>query len=477
MSITAKKPGKSLISAGALARIHTCAHFWHLQCFGDATLVTEPDAGARLRMDAGIAHEAEVIAKLKVVQPEYLEDKPWEGVDPTLELMREGAPLIYQGVLKNGRALGLPDLLEKTKGKSKLGSFSYRPVDIKSHARVTSNDKLQLAAYSFMLQEALGFMPLDGAIILRDQSRADVALDSEISKIKSALARALSVERKEVPTLPLRCSECGNCAWSDYCDSDRKDQKLVTVLSGMDSRLVRKLIDGGVATYDRLAELTPNQVARQFDLTQDRANEIHLNARAWHANKPLLRAKVNLPTVRQTIIYYDIETYGDTLYLHGLFIDNGKETEVRQFAAQAIEDEEKILIELLSFLSNHPDAVIYTWTTFEKGWIRSMTERYPKHEKVIDRMLKQFVDLKEVVKEAIALPVTTFSIKEVAPVFGFKWRAEDAGGSNSEAWYDGWLKTKDKDLFTKILHYNEDDVMAMHVILTELKKILRKKST
>ena len=71
MSVTVKKPDKSLISAGALARIHTCAHFWHLQCFGDATLVTEPDAGAQLRIDAGISHEAEVIAKLKFVQPEY----------------------------------------------------------------------------------------------------------------------------------------------------------------------------------------------------------------------------------------------------------------------------------------------------------------------------------------------------------------------------------------------------------------------
>ena len=175
--------------------------------------------------------------------------------------------------------------------------------------------------------------------------------------------------------------------------------------------------------------------------------------------------------MRQTIIYYDIETYGETLYLHGLFIDNGKKTEVRQFAAQAIEDEEKILIELLSFLSHHSDAVIYTWTTFEDGWMSSMAERYPKHEKVISRMLKQFVDLKEVVKEALVLPVTTFSIKEVAPVFGFKWRAEDAGGSNSEAWYDEWLNTKDKDLFTKILHYNEDDVIAMHVIMTELRNL------
>ena len=474
MSITVKKPGESLISASALARIHTCAHFWHLQCFGDATLVTEPDAGTKLRMDAGIAYEDEVIAKLKVVRPEYPENKPWEGVRPTLELMRKGVDLIYQGVLKNGRVFGLPDLLEKAKGKSKLGSFSYTPADIKLHAKVTLKDKLQLAAYSFTLQEALGFMPLGGAIILKDQSRADVDLDSEISRIKSALVQALSVESKKVSTLPLRCSECGVCPWSNHCDSDRKNQKLVTVLSGMNSRLVRKLIDGGVATYDRLVKLTPNQVAKKFDLEQDRANEIHLSARAWHTNKPLLKAKVKLPPLGQTVIYYDIETYGETLYLHGLFIDNGKNTEVRQFAAQAIEDEEKILTELLSFLSDHPDAVIYTWTTFEESWMSSMAERYPKHTKAISRVLKQFVDLKEVVKEALALPVTTFSIKEVAPVFGFKWRAEDASGSNSEAWYDEWLKTKDKTLFTKILQYNEDDVIAMHVIMTELKEILRR---
>ncbi len=470
---TLKKPGKSTISATALARINTCSHFWYLQCYGDATQVAEPNAGAKLRIEAGISHEEEIVSQLQVVMPNYPEDNPWKGIEPTLKLMKEGVPLIYQGVLLNSRVFGLPDLLEKTKGKSKLGSYSYIPVDIKSHAKVTPKDKLQLAAYAYMLKGALGFVPGEGAIILKDKSRVDVKLDVESGRIENALARALAVEKKKIPTLPLRCSECGMCPWSDFCDSDRRDRKLVTVIAGIDNALTRKLVAGGVETIDQLIQLGSKELASKYEVKQARVDNILINAKAWQANKPILKSKIILPPTKQTVIHYDIETFGESVYLHGLSIGAGKKSEIKQFAAQTPAEEEKILGELLDFLNDY-NGVIYSWTQFENGWMKTLAERYPKHAKAISRVLKQFVDLKEVVKGALALPVTTFSIKEVAPVFGFSWRADDAGGSNSEAWYDEWLKTGDKKLFTKILNYNADDVIAMDVIMTALSDIVRK---
>jgi uncharacterized protein len=476
MSSTVKTPGKSFISASALARIYSCAHFWHLQCFGDVDEVVEPDAGAKLRIDAGVDFEKEVVSELKVVQPKYPEDKPWEGVEPTIELMRKGTPLIYQAVLKRGRVFGVADLLEKVKGKSKLGNFTYRPVDVKSHAKVTKKDKLQLAAYSYMLKEALGESPAEGVIVLKDKAWEEVTIDGEIEDIEEAITQALAVESKKLKTLPLRCGECGICPWSDFCDEDRKDKRLVTLLSGVGSELTQKLVDGGVGTYDKLAKVKPEQLVKKFSLKKDRAKDIHLNAKAWTTGKPILRSEVDLPTAKETIVHYDIETYGETLYLHGLVVDKNGTQELKQFVAKDVDGEEKALSDFLEYVGKLRNPIIYTWTTFENGWMRDMAEKYPKHKKGINRALTQFVDLKELVKDALILPVTTFSIKEVAPVFKFKWRADDAGGSNSEAWYDEWLKTGDKGLFQKILHYNEDDVWAMHVIMNELRRIIKKKS-
>ena len=72
------------------------------------------------------------------------------------------------------------------------------------------------------------------------------------------------------------------------------------------------------------------------------------------------------------------------------------------------------------------------------------------------------------VQDHFALPVMTYSIKEVAPVFGFRWQAEDAGGLNSEAWYGEWLEEGDEVMLQKIVDYNLDDVLAMEVVYQRL---------
>jgi predicted RecB family nuclease len=64
--------------------------------------------------------------------------------------------------------------------------------------------------------------------------------------------------------------------------------------------------------------------------------------------------------------------------------------------------------------------------------------------------------------------VATYSIKEVAPVFGFEWQAEDAGGLNSEAWYGEWFDTGYKKVLDKIVEYNLDDVRAMDMVITSI---------
>src|SRR6187399_287503 len=142
---TSKKPGTSLIGSSALARISICEHYWHLQCFADETETVAPSAGAVRQRQAGLDFETRIVSALETVQPEYPKDRPWDGIQPTVQLMQKGTPLIYQGVLRNDRLFGIPDLLERIAKNSKLGNHSYRPIDVKSHAEVSSQDKRQLA--------------------------------------------------------------------------------------------------------------------------------------------------------------------------------------------------------------------------------------------------------------------------------------------------------------------------------------------
>ena len=57
----------------------------------------------------------------------------------------------------------------------------------------------------------------------------------------------------------------------------------------------------------------------------------------------------------------------------------------------------------------------------------------------------------------------------MAPLFGFTWQAEDAGGLNSELWYEEWLKSGAPALRDKLREYNLDDVRAMERIHERLR--------
>lgn len=467
---TLKKPGSSFVSASELARIHVCPHFWYNQCFADSSKVVPPDEGSKRRIQRGIEFEKEVVSTLKVVTPNYDPNAPWSGTEPTIALMRIESPLIYHGVLKNDRLFGIPDLLELVPTKSELGGFSYQPIDIKSHIEVTKKDKLQLAAYSIMLEKSQGTIPSRGGIILGDKTRVDVSLETEIKEIQNVKKTATLVERQKLKTDPLRCLECETCHWSEYCDSERRVSHSVTLLHGIKSKETKSLISNGFATFDVLADAKETSVAKLTGIKLDRCKELKIIARAWAQRKPIQIQPIDLPSSDTVVIHYDIETYGDKLYLHGLIVlENGKR-HLRQFMADSPEHELELLTSFLEYLAQWEKPIIYTWTKFENGWMEKMQKRYSHLTQQLSLVLKSFKDLKEVVKLSMALPVTTFSIKEVAPVFGFNWRAEDAGGGNSEVWYADWLKTGNRDLRRKLLDYNEDDIKAMEIIYEALRK-------
>jgi predicted RecB family nuclease len=90
----------------------------------------------------------------------------------TLELMRAGVERIYQGVFLQAGESGIPDLLERVDGHSKLGKYFYRPVDIKAGSGYENADKgtlrddygMQLYHYALLLESVQGTFPPDGDI-------------------------------------------------------------------------------------------------------------------------------------------------------------------------------------------------------------------------------------------------------------------------------------------------------------------------
>jgi hypothetical protein len=95
---------------------------------------SSPDTFTKYIMDAGIEFEEELFKIIKkehqiVKVAEYFQAKTKEKFDETIRLMKEGVPLIYQGVLHNfeNKTFGLPDLMVRSDYLNKL--MGYQVID------------------------------------------------------------------------------------------------------------------------------------------------------------------------------------------------------------------------------------------------------------------------------------------------------------------------------------------------------------
>ena len=77
----------------------------------------------------------------------------------------------------------------------------------------------------------------------------------------------------------------------------------------------------------------------------------------------------------------------------------------------------------------------------------------------------------DVVKRCTEWPCHDQSIKTLAVFCGFKWRDISPSGAASIEWYRRWLKTGDLAIKQRILDYNEDDCIAMRVLLEGIRKL------
>ena len=73
------------------------------------------------------------------------------------------------------------------------------------------------------------------------------------------------------------------------------------------------------------------------------------------------------------------------------------------------------------------------------------------------------------VKPVSEWPTLDFSIKTLAKFCGFSWRDPDPSGASSIEWFDQWVRTGDPGLKQRLLNYNEDDCLAMRVVMEAMK--------
>src|SRR6266496_1013087 len=171
----------------------------------DASGLTPDDADPEMALirDKGMQHEASVLAKLEAQHgPAVRFDHEKDGAN-TLAALEAGKTLIYQGRLDHGVWHGYPDFLLRTDTPSRLGPWSYRPLDSKLARSAKPYFLIQLCAYAEYLEavqdlrpDKLGFVLGTGDERWFDTHRSEEHT-SELQSRRDLVCRLLLEKKKK----------------------------------------------------------------------------------------------------------------------------------------------------------------------------------------------------------------------------------------------------------------------------------------
>jgi uncharacterized protein len=470
------------ITAQDLYNYTKCAHRVYLDTNGDPEDKSEVSSFVKLLWEMGLQKELEHLGTLAGTPIEDLKALPIAAAAArTVELMRKGAALIYQGVIRADGMLGRPDLLiRRDDHASTLGNWYYEAIDIKAGRGWEERDgertkfkrhyALQIMFYRDLLARTQSYAPPVGRIVNVDSAIEEFDCADFATDYADALAQVERLVSARDTSEPVLSSACAQCEWYKRCRrwvEDRRDPSGLFFIGKQKFALKEK----GLGTIEAIAAMDverylkePNKIPRMGKASLERMKR---RAQVMLAGKPEIRPGYSFPAAEEEI-YFDIEddpTQG-LVYFFGMVLqDRSGRDDFLYFQADGAEEEENTVRLFWEFIKAHPKAAFYVYSHKERSTLRALMRRYELDASVYDQYVRQEFDLYQFIVDYSDWPTYSYGIKQIARQIGFSWRDPDPSGANSIAWFNDYLKDRSrKELLQRILDYNEDDCRAMIAI-------------
>lgn len=456
-----KKPAKpQRITATMFFKQDACPHWLWFDEHADLRKKAKQSRFTEMLLDRGTKHEKDIIGDMKFVSVEGRGSAA--RFKETVRLMREGVDRIYHGMLMSDEFVGEPDLLERrTDRPSDFGAYHYVAIDIKSAERLSDAHKYQLVCYGELLKAVQGTRPEEGYVLNMSRTLISFPLREFEQQFHATLADIRDVLAGNVPP-PHLSSSCKQSPWFGECKALAMKTRDIALLYNVKKKAVLALREAGIRTIDDAAAMDVTAVAGTSPVLKRALLErVVLQARALIEQTYFVRKKIQLPTAALEI-HFDIE--GDPLegveYLFGfLRVSGGTETYEYQLAERP-DLEGKMWEEFLDYADALPqEFVVYHYGTYEMTRLSVLEAKYGG-SKALDRFRERLVDMNEIVKDCIVFPLYFYGIKDIGKFIGFDRGGKIAGGGESVAYYEEWLKSGNRKRLKDILVYNEEDVVA-----------------
>lgn len=455
------RPAPRPITTGDLVSASACLHRWHLDCHGDP--------GQRLpeaRPDPGDeAFQRHCLVWL----PELREP----GSDPreTRKLLAEGHAWIYRAALAGDGLEGRPDLLRRVEGRSALGDFSYVPAKLKRRSgRAETADLRELQFHALLLEPLLGRLPTEGWIYGPDGGAVEVDLRRSWGSFLTLLEDLRRVARGDLLTDGYRSAACRGCGWADSCRKVWTQLSHVCLLPGMDQADLGAFRDRGYASWTAIAESRPERLALRLGLPLARARLLWLHAKSFQGRRPLLIQPA--PFLKDLPLHFYMPEFRDgRCQLHGDFRVMNGEIRIRQFLAPSLAQEGAAWSAFLDDLARDERAQVFTWTDRLEAPLGALWKRHGGNPKGRRHLTRGRRSLHRFLREQAILPISEYSLREVAAYFSFKWSRRPGHFPRVPLPWEQEERFPDLDSSRALLEFNRERIAAMKSIYFALQRL------
>ena len=478
-----------ILSASDLIDFLECPHLTHLDLqvvTGRLKLEATRTDSADLVARKGDEHELAHLAAIKeagldvvTIESERGFDGLRRGADRTLEAMRAGAEVIYQGVLFDGeRWRGHADFLERVDRPSGLGSWSYEVADTKLARRVKPYFLVQLCFYSQLLERLQGTAPEWTHVVLGSKARESFRLAEFSAYYRRLQDRFLRVlEAGANGTYPDPVEHCGLCRWSAHCDARREADDHLSLVANMRRSQVARLSEVGITTVTELARANgdqrPARIGRHtYEALREQATLQVVQRETGEYRYDLLtpetgRGFARLPEPSPGDLFFDME--GDPFfdegleYLFGVTTIEDGQPRSRAFWAIDRTEEKRAFEAFIDFtmehLERHPAAHVYHYAPYEPTALKRLMGLHATREDEVDHLLRsqKLVDLYAVVRQGLRISQPSYSIKKVEAFYMPPRETDVTDGGDSIIEFERYLDERDPAILDAIERYNEDD--------------------
>jgi uncharacterized protein len=441
----------------------------------------------------GDQHEREYLAQLRSGGCEIVEieaDRGLEGTRQaatrTIEAMRAGAEVIYQGVLFDGvRWRGHSDFLRRVESPSALGAFSYEVADTKLARRVKPYFLLQLCFYSELVQAIQGVAPEWMNVVLGTRESQSFRV-AEFAAYYRSVKRGFEsvVDAGLSTTYPEPVEHCALCRWEEHCVARREADDHLSLVARIQRSQCIQLVEREITTVAQLAAAESEDRPPRIGTAAFESLRAHARLQVEQRRSGELRYELlmpeqgcgfaHLPMPSEGDVFFDME--GDPFfdegleYLFGAVLLEADGPRFQAFWATDRASEKQAFEQFIDFvierLERFPDLHVYHYAPYEATAIKRLMGLHATREDEVDRLLrgKVLVDLYPVVRQGLRVGQPNYSIKSIEAFYMGKRDTKVSEGGDSIVAFEQYLETGDHSLLESIERYNEDDCRSTHLL-------------